>query len=120
MNSPRRKRSFYIYLKSNICLYQIDAGWFDEDGAGWSFAQSQAGGLWQADFSRAGSVREGCSALRAFSARLGCLLMGSVSVVLVATHLQTTPFEVGHYHYPHFTHGETETLADVVVMAESL
>lgn len=45
MNSPRRKRSFYIYLKSNIRLYQIDAGWFDEDGAGRSFAQSQAGGL---------------------------------------------------------------------------
>lgn len=84
MNSPRRKRSFYIYLKSNIRLYQIDAGWFDEDGAGWSFAQSQAGELWQAVFSWAGSVREGCSALGAFSARLGCLLLGGVSVVLVA------------------------------------
>lgn len=84
MNSPRRKRSFYIYLKSNIRLYQIDAGWFDEDGAGWSFAQSQAGELWQAVFSRAGSVREGCGALCVFSARLGCLLVGGVSVMLVA------------------------------------
>lgn len=84
MNSPRRKLSFYIYLKSSIHLYQIDAGWFDEDGAGWSFAQSQAGELWQAVFSWAGSVREGCSALGAFNARLGCFLMGGVSVVLVA------------------------------------
>lgn len=57
MNSPRRKQSFYIYLKSNIRLYQIDAGWFDEDGADWTFAQSQAE-LWQAVSSLAGSVRD--------------------------------------------------------------
>lgn len=84
MNSPRRKRSFYIYLKSNIRLYQIDAGWFDEDGTGWTFAQSQAGELWQAVFFLGGPVRGGYGALGSFSARLGYLLVGGVSVVLVA------------------------------------
>lgn len=35
-------------------------------------------------FSLAGSVRGGCGALGSFSARLGYLLVGGVSVVLVA------------------------------------
>lgn len=121
MNSPRRKQSFYIYLKSNIRLYQIDAGWFDEDGADWTFAQSQAE-LWQAVSSLAGSVRDWEGRLRCprflqCQAGLVCW-WGGLSVALVANPSESQPAEVGRYPCPHFADGETEALVGEIITAE--